>query len=58
MATVFASFPNGDINVTASRPFVAFMLALAIWLIYFYGIDWLIMQGQGLAVGWNLMPRS
>lgn len=44
--------------MTSLRPFAAFVCALAIWLIYFYGIDWLIMQGQGLAVGWDLMPKS
>lgn len=39
-------------------PIAAFASALVGWLIYFYVIDWLIMAGQGLAVGWDLMPRS
>lgn len=43
--------------MTTLRPFVAFVFALVIWLIYFYGIDLLIMQGQGLVVGWDLMPK-
>lgn len=35
-----------------------FLVALAGWSVYFYAIDWLIMQSQGLPVGWNLMPVS
>ena len=35
-----------------------FLAALAGWFIYFYAVDWLIMHGQGLPVGWNLMPVS
>ena len=35
-----------------------FLVALVAWLAYFYAIDWLIMTGQGLAVGWDLMPRA
>ncbi len=34
------------------------LVALAGWFVYFYAIDWLIMQSQGLPVGWNLMPVS
>ena len=33
------------------------VLALAAWLLYFYGVDTLIMEGQGLPVGWDLMPK-
>jgi len=35
---------------------LVFAVALIVWLAYFYGVDWLIMTGQGLPVGWNLMP--
>ncbi len=36
----------------------AFAFALAAWLVYFYLVDTLIMEAQGLHVGWNLMPAS
>jgi hypothetical protein len=38
------------------RAVIVFAVALAVWLAYFYAVDWLIMVGQGLPVGWNLMP--
>jgi len=34
---------------------VFFVSAIA-WIVYFYAIDWLIMEGQGLPVRWTLMP--
>ncbi|MFQ5785647.1 MAG: hypothetical protein ACE5H8_12605 [Alphaproteobacteria bacterium] len=37
---------------------LVFAAAFAIWLVYFYAIDWAIMQGQGLPVTWALMPVS
>lgn len=37
---------------------IAFAFALAAWLVYFYLVDTLIMEAQGLHVGWNLMPAS
>jgi hypothetical protein len=33
-----------------------FVAALVLWAAYFYLIDKLIMEGQGLPVGANLMP--
>ena len=30
---------------------VSFVVALILWSGYFYGIDWLVMEGQGLPVG-------
>jgi hypothetical protein len=41
-----------------ARQVIVFAVAATAWLAYFYGIDWLIMEGQGLPVGWDLMPRS
>ena len=38
------------------RGLVVFALAVIVWLAYFYALDWLIMEAQGLPVGWNLMP--
>ena len=32
-------------------------VAVLAWFAYFYVIDWLIMEGQGLPVAWNLMPK-
>lgn len=40
----------------AFNRWLAFVLAASVWIVYFYSIDWLIMEGQGLPVGWNLMP--
>lgn len=40
------------------RSLLAFVIALAVWLVYFYVVDWLVMGGQGLAVTWTLMPAS
>ncbi len=37
---------------------VVFVAALVGWAVYFYAIDWLIMEGQGLPVGATLMPVS
>jgi hypothetical protein len=37
---------------------IVFAAAALAWLCYFYGVDWLIMEAQGLPVGWDLMPRS
>lgn len=39
-----------------SRGLTVFALAVVLWLAYFYGLDWLIMEAQGLPVGWDLMP--
>jgi hypothetical protein len=39
-----------------TNKWVVFAGALLVWFFYFYVIDWLIMEGQGLPVGWNLMP--
>jgi len=33
-----------------------FLVALIGWAGFFYVIDRLIMEGQGLPVSWNLMP--
>ncbi len=34
-----------------------FAAALVAWFAYFYVVDVLIMEGQGLPVAWNLMPQ-
>ncbi len=39
-----------------TRRLVVFFIALGAWAAYFYGVDWLIMDQQGLPVGWDLMP--
>ncbi len=36
--------------------FAILAAALLVWLAYFYAVDWLIMEVQGLPVAWNLMP--
>jgi len=33
-----------------------FVVALVAWAGYFYVLDLLIMEGQGLPVSWTLMP--
>jgi hypothetical protein len=38
------------------KKWLVFGAALALWAAYFYLIDKLIMEGQGLPVGANLMP--
>ena len=38
-------------------PLIGFVAALALWLVYFYAVDMALMEGQGLPVGWDLMPR-
>lgn len=32
-------------------------IALLFWSVYFYLIDFAIMEGQGLPVGWTLTPK-
>ncbi len=41
-----------------ARIATVFLFATIVWLIYFYAIDILIMEGQGLPVTWSLMPAS
>ncbi|MFQ5468474.1 MAG: hypothetical protein ACE5DS_10115 [Kiloniellaceae bacterium] len=41
-----------------SRTPLVFVVALALWAAYFYAVDMLIMEGQGLPVTWALMPAS
>ncbi|MFQ5971674.1 MAG: hypothetical protein ACE5Q3_05030 [Alphaproteobacteria bacterium] len=41
-----------------ARMLIVFATSLFAWLVYFYLLDWLIMEGQGLPVGWTLMPVS
>ena len=38
------------------KKWLVFVAALVLWAAYFYAIDKLIMEGQGLPVGANLMP--
>jgi len=40
----------------AARNWLAFVLSLIFWAGFFYIMDRLIMAGQGLPVGPNLMP--
>lgn len=35
------------------RTATIFAFSLLAWLVYFYLVDWLIMEGQGLPVGWT-----
>ena len=37
---------------------IVFVASLVFWAVYFYAVDWLIMEGQGLPVTWTLMPPS
>jgi hypothetical protein len=39
-----------------SATWMLFAGAMIFWLAFFYIIDFLIMEGQGLPVAWNLMP--
>ncbi len=39
------------------RTWIVFLLALLVWAFVFYGLDRAIMEGQGLPVGADLMPR-
>lgn len=38
------------------RILIASIVSLVAWLVFFYAVDLLVMEGQGLPVGWNLMP--
>ena len=41
-----------------ARAATVFVISALAWLAYFYAIDLLIMEGQGLPVAWTLMPAS
>ena len=41
-----------------ARTATVFVLSAVAWLAYFYAIDLLIMEGQGLPVTWSLFPAS
>lgn len=43
--------------MAGKKPWVALAIALVCWSVYFYVIDLLIMEGQGLPVLWTLMPK-
>lgn len=53
----FPSVIEEFVRVSSIRSYIGYGFAVAFWLAYFYTIDMAIMHGQGLAVGWNLMPR-
>jgi len=40
----------------AERNWIVLIVALAVWIAYFYAMDRYILQVQGLPVGANLMP--
>ncbi len=40
----------------ARNPWLVLPAALVVWMVYFYVIDVMIMEGQGLPVTWILMP--
>ncbi len=40
-----------------SNKWMMFVVALIVWTVYFHTVDWLIMEGQGLPVGMDLMPK-
>jgi len=40
-----------------SFPVVVFVAAVLFWMGYFYTIDQMIMEGQGLPVTWTMMPK-
>jgi len=39
------------------RHWIVFVAAVMVWSGYFYGVDTMIMEGQGLPVSANLMPK-
>lgn len=39
------------------RHWIVFVAAAVVWVGYFYGIDMMIMEGQGLPVGADLLPK-
>ena len=41
-----------------ARAAAVFVISAVVWLAYFYAVDLLIMEGQGLPVAWTLMPAS
>jgi hypothetical protein len=41
-----------------ARTLTVFVVSAVLWLLYFYAVDLLIMEGQGLPVAWTLMPGS
>ena len=36
---------------------IVLFAALIVWAVYFYTVDWVIMEVQGLPVAFNLMPE-
>ena len=53
-----SAFEGVRSRVAMARTATVFALSVLLWSVYFYLTDWLIMEGQGLPVGWNLMPVS
>lgn len=47
---------QGD-RPTMNNPWIVFGIACIGWLAYFYGVDVVIMEAQGLPVDGSLMPK-
>lgn len=45
-------------NTKTWRFFQRWILALAVALVFFYGMDQLLMSAQGLPLDWNLSPQN
>lgn len=39
------------------KNFIVFAAAAVVWFGYFYGVDMMIMEAQGLPIGMDLMPK-
>lgn len=47
----------GEETQMLANRWLVFAAALVVWAIYFHTIDRLVMNGQGLPVGLDLMPK-
>lgn len=41
----------------AGKRALGLLAGAVLWTVYFYGVDFLLMQAQGLPVTMNLMPK-
>ncbi len=48
---------NGETVNLLTNKWLVLIAAMLVWAVYFYAMDWLIMEGQGLPVQANLMPK-
>ena len=49
--------PEKKVAILGGKQALGLIAGTVLWAVYFYGVDFLLMQAQGLPVTMNLMPK-